>query len=289
MAGLVRILFFLAGLSGCAISAILAIGAWFGPLKDQPGAAIVITIILGIFFLVSSWVMRKGFAFCQSQWGKVAGSSAYQSAMARIETVTQEARDRAERKQEILRKVTSRSSGSRILKVVAQGGNGWQALSGKTLLLSFDVNTVFLNDVDCDEEFSIPLSDVRDVSIGGPGTVVTGGGAIGGGTGVEGFIAGAAAAAVLNLLTTHKSTKTLVRINTATSELFLLVSTYDPDEMRRYLSPVYTRINHQNQQELKQPAKTSVVDELLKLDQLRVSGVLSPEEFDTLKARILHL
>ena len=62
---------------------------------------------------------------------------------------------------------------------------------------------------------------------------------MGGGFGIEGFLIGAAAASVLNVLTSRKTTKTLVHVECENSEIFLLIATMEPDETRIYLSPLF--------------------------------------------------
>ncbi len=140
----------------------------------------------------------------------------------------------------------------------------------------------------------VPYSEVEDVEIGGPGLVKSGGGFIGGGFGAVGALEGMAIAAVLNALTTQISIKTVVRIQAADCELFLLHIRATPEQLRINLSRPLAAIRvarasplpvaHEN----REPARpSSPVGELTKLASMLESGLLTREEFDRLKARLL--
>jgi hypothetical protein len=87
-----------------------------------------------------------------------------------------------------------------------------------------------------DAVVQIPYRDVEVVDIGGPGLVKSGGGFSGGGFGVAGAVEGTAIAAVLNILTAQTAIKTIVRIQAAGCELFLLCTTTEPEALRIGLS-----------------------------------------------------
>lgn len=209
------------------------------------------------------------------------GQSLYLAAKPSID----EWKDASERRQKFLDVIASRCSGSG-LKVSVQGGAGWESLSGRELLLSLDSNCLFLTDLNAFSEHKIPFSEVLSVEISGPGTITTGGGFSGGGFGVEGFLVGAAASTALNLLTTRTSTKSIVRIDTKGAEIFLLVDTREPEELRLLLSPVYAAASRV--ETVSTSNNNSVVDEILKLNSLREAGAISEDEFSTLKARLLQ-
>ncbi len=142
----------------------------------------------------------------------------------------------------------------------------------------------------------VPYSEVEDVEIGGPGLVRTGGGFVGGGFGARGAIEGMAIAAVLNGLTTRTSIKTVVRIQGAACELFLLHTKATPEQLRIELSRPLGAIRSARATEvpagsLQHVAATSAspVEELTKLAAMLESGLLTHEEFDLMKAKLLGL
>ena len=142
----------------------------------------------------------------------------------------------------------------------------------------------------------VPYSEVEDVEIGGPGLVKTGGGFVGGGFGARGAIEGMAIAAVLNGLTTRTSIKTVVRIQGAACELFLLHTKATPEQLRIELSRPLGAIRSARatwvpgvSQHHEASASASPVEELTKLAAMLESGLLSREEFDLMKAKLLGL
>jgi Short C-terminal domain len=139
-------------------------------------------------------------------------------------------------------------------------------------------------------------SEVEDVEIGGPGLVKTGGGFVGGGFGAKGAIEGMAIAAVLNGLTTRTSITTIVRIQGTGCELFLLHTRVTPEQVRIELSRPLGAIRSarapdvagviQHQASARSP---SPVEELAKLAEMLEKGLLTREEFDLMKAKLLGL
>jgi|GEM_PF-3414924 len=229
---------------------------------DKDGTPIVTIVSIGAIGFTGTaiglWLIKKRGALAKGLWnigkrnqysgvrllirlGDVANAEKAKAADRQSDRAA-----KAAKRQPLLDEIAMRSGG-REIKVLAQGGCGWEFLSEKSLTLSLDSECLYLTDLDDIEEYAIPFNSIKDISIGGPGTVTRGGGAIGGGFGVQGFLIGAAAASLINLLTTHTSTRTLVRIATTGQELFLLVSCLDPDGMRRYLSPAYVLSSNESE------------------------------------------
>ena len=140
----------------------------------------------------------------------------------------------------------------------------------------------------------VAYSEIEDVEIGGPGLVRTGGGFVGGGFGLQGAAEGMAIATVLNALTTRTSIKTIVRIQATHCELFLLHVKATPEQLRIGLSRPLGAIRAarpaaaagMNQQPMA-AAPASPVEELTKLAGMLESGLLTREEFELMKARVL--
>jgi putative oligomerization/nucleic acid binding protein len=140
----------------------------------------------------------------------------------------------------------------------------------------------------------VHYSQVEDVEIGGPGLVKTGGRFVGGGFGGTGAVEGMAIAAVLNALTTRTSVKTIVRIQGSSCELFLLHTSLTPEQLRiamsRPLAVIRSaRATQANGGTQNEPpvAALSPVQELTKLADMLEKGLLTREEFDLMKARLL--
>ncbi|MGH3187225.1 MAG: SHOCT domain-containing protein [Streptosporangiaceae bacterium] len=140
----------------------------------------------------------------------------------------------------------------------------------------------------------VPYREVEDVEIGGPGLVRTGGGFAGGGFGVRGAVEGMAIAAVLNALTTRTSIKTVLRLQGTGCELFLLHTGLTPERLRIAMSRPLGAIRSARATgaagriEHGVPAiSASPVEDLTKLADMLEKGLLTREEFDLMKAKLL--
>ncbi|MDA8322600.1 MAG: SHOCT domain-containing protein [Actinomycetota bacterium] len=136
-----------------------------------------------------------------------------------------------------------------------------------------------------DQLLDLPYQQIEDLEISGPGKVPSGGGFVGGGFGAAGAIEGIAIAAVLNALTTRTTIKTMLRIQAADCELFLMSSEIEPQPLRIALSRPIARIR---QHQHPRPAGPAVqAAGLHQLADLLDRGLLTREEFDKIKARLL--
>jgi hypothetical protein len=156
-------------------------------------------------------------------------------------------------------------------------------LEDRLLLVKFRPPTVILE---------LPYSQVEGVEIGGPGIIKTGGGFIGGGFGAAGAAEGMAIAAVLNGLTSRRSKKTIIRIQGTGYELFLLDTMVTPERLRIELSRPLATIRAARAVDLAatQSARaTSPVEDLAKLADMLDKGLLTREEFDVMKVKLLGL
>lgn len=140
----------------------------------------------------------------------------------------------------------------------------------------------------------VPYAQVEDVAIGGPPLVKTGGGFVGGGFGVGGAVEGMAIAAVLNALTTRTSVRTIVRIQGTTCELFLLHTKLAPEQLRVAMSRPLSAIRSMQATQAARGAEHAVpvaapspVQELTMLAGMLERGLLTREEFDLMKAKLI--
>jgi hypothetical protein len=127
--------------------------------------------------------------------------------------------------------------------------------------------------------------DVTSLQVGGRGAITTGGGFVGGGFGLKGIVTGALLAGALNKATTRTTIDTVIHFRAREGELVLLNTQYTPERLSVMLSPVVNRIEPAHQQTTQTQA--SPLDQLRELGELRASGTISEEEFQSLKSTII--
>jgi hypothetical protein len=168
------------------------------------------------------------------------------------------------------------------------GGHGVSLTPGKTYSLFFEADELLVTDGGT-AVARIPYSAVHQMEISGRGEVTSGGGFIGGGFGVEGAVTGMAVAALLNAATTQTKMETVLQLEATDAEAFFHYGLAPPDRLRIELSAVFGRLRRERShsgQEL-QPPDAELTDQLLKLADLRREGLLSPDEFEAAKRRLL--
>jgi hypothetical protein len=139
----------------------------------------------------------------------------------------------------------------------------------------------------------ISYSDVEAFDIGGPGLVKSGGGFFGGGFGAVGAVEGMVVATLLNALTVHTEIKTIVRVQGPDLELFLLHTKTEPEALRIELSRPLAAIRLARSArpgiaESRDPAmRAPLIEELGKLAAMLDNNLLTREEFDQLKAKLI--
>jgi hypothetical protein len=136
--------------------------------------------------------------------------------------------------------------------------------------------------------------DVQDVEIGGPGVIKTGGGFVGGGIGLAGAAEGIAIAAALNALTRRTTIRTVLRIQARNAELFLLNTDTEPGVLRIGLSRALGALREARstvanlaEDPTTGPGAASAVNELSRLASLLDQGLVTREEFELLKAKLI--
>jgi hypothetical protein len=140
----------------------------------------------------------------------------------------------------------------------------------------------------------LPYAGIEAVDIGGPGLVSSGGQFQGAAFAAIVALEGLAVAAVLNLLTTKTAIKTVIRVQAATAELFLLYTRQTPQDLRIYLSRPLAEIRAAQAAAAGRGAASgpasgaAQVENLARLAALLEAGLLTRAEFDTLKANLLR-
>lgn len=150
----------------------------------------------------------------------------------------------------------------------------------------------------------LPYEVVSGLQIAGRGEITTkvGGGWMGGGFGLMGALEGAWMASVLNKLTTrtYRQVESIVFLTWTGGRLALLNGVYLPEHMNQLLAPVLSRLQASKPasalQDPSAPLASTVSqnaplkdpgDRLRKLQELLAAGLISDEEFNAEKARIL--
>jgi deoxycytidine triphosphate deaminase len=178
---------------------------------------------------------------------------------------------------------TNTKASSKSIEVVVLGGAGWDHLKDKKYLFSMDESFVCMGDLVSLVDTKIPMADLLNIDISGPGKVSGNAGITGGGFGLEGAAKGIAAATVINFLTSHSSTKTVIRLGFKKSEIVMLTSQIEPDAARILLSPLYLRLN---QKPAPEPS-IGLSGELQNLHKLKQDGAITEEEYDKLKRQLI--
>jgi hypothetical protein len=137
------------------------------------------------------------------------------------------------------------------------------------------------------------LDGLKTIQIGGAGAFQTGGGFFGGGFGLKGALEGIAIAKILNTVTTRTKFDCLLRVVYPDIEIYLQIL----DRTPRQLTIDLTGISHylENKKELsgndmKQELNISEnqnIDRLLKLADLLEKGLISREEFESQKEKLI--
>lgn len=196
-----------------------------------------------------------------------------------------------EEKQKIINKrVTEIESNLKFKAILAKnvGGSGYPLNQNQEINFSTnDSSLVIIKRDESTEIIEIPFQEINELEISGPGTVTTNAGVSGGGFGLEGFIKGAVAAAIINAATTTKSTNTFMRILSSTGEIYLHTSAIEPAALKMKLSPLFVHLANRAKQPTITHHNASIAEEIKQLKQLLEDGVLSKEEFDAAKKKII--
>lgn len=185
--------------------------------------------------------------------------------------------------------LTARDLSEFLFVAVHVGGSGHGLSENDVVGFGSDEDGIELVLANSRSRIHLPYGDIIEISVDG-GVYQKGGGFAGGGFGLVGFAVGAAASMALNKVTTRTEVQTLVRITTNRGEVNLYTNQITSNDLEMSLSEIRTRIrqvNSQGQLQSPGPNSTSLSDELLKISELHKSGVLTDEEFQAAKQRLI--
>lgn len=208
--------------------------------------------------------------------------SRFSSLEPRAETIERERSGRSYRPLTLATLEDYRSA--RIQRCVLLGGYGYPLVPNVVYEIDFDEDFVSISDV---VALTIPYKGVTALEIGGKGAVTMGGRFFGGGFGVGGAIEGMALSTILNALTTRTTVTTLIRLTTDTGDLIFHHDVETPDSLRIRLMPVFGKIKQVKETNSAVVSAPDSVDRLVKLAELLDRGLLTQQEFDQAKAKLL--
>lgn len=169
------------------------------------------------------------------------------------------------------------------------GGSGYFFHESEKVRLFFIPNAIRIVLSASDASIDIPFTEIREVEISGPGTTTNNAGISGGGFGLEGFVKGAVAAALINAATTKSSTNTFLRMLTTTGELYLHTSQVEPAQLKIRLSQVFVYLANITRNSSGNSMHGAVAEEITKLHKLKLDGLIDEDEYKAAKSKLLGI
>lgn len=184
-----------------------------------------------------------------------------------------------------LQRIEGKALGKPLIAVHV-GGSGLPLKSGSAFYLSCRKDSFAISHAVSDDEAILPYHKLLRFEVEGPGTEVTNAGLIGGGFGVEGALKGIATAALVNAATTKKMTNTFLRIVTAEGEAYFHFNDIEPAALRIAFSPAAVAVEA-NKSAATSGSSNRLASELQKLHQLKTEGVLTDDEYESAKKKMI--
>lgn len=133
-----------------------------------------------------------------------------------------------------------------------------------------------------------PVNMLSEIRIDGPGAFKTGGGFFGGGFGFAGALEGMAIATLANKLTTREHIKTYMNITGNEFSLFFMSTTRTPRQIEVASARIAVRVRNATR---RGPVSNtqSRTDELVKLAELLKEGLITHDEFNVMKSKIIQM
>lgn len=171
------------------------------------------------------------------------------------------------------------------VRVKRIGGVGYSSIVNADCFFGLSKDSVVFVRSSDGERYDIPFSEVIEFEVSGPGKQTTSAGVSGGGFGLEGFIQGAAAAAIINAATSKTTVNTFLRILTKQGELYLHTSEVGPDDLKMNLSSLNVSMANRVQSA---KIDADLVTQLEKLQKMMQEGLINQADYDLAKKRLLR-
>jgi hypothetical protein len=178
------------------------------------------------------------------------------------------------------------------IPAVCIGSAGYPLETEDSVFIYSNQDALVFNHREGGESFEVGFKDIDSLEFEG-GEYERGGGFSGGGFGLAGFAIGAVSSMALNKLTTKTGIETLIKVLTVKGEINLFTNYGTPQELEIKLVDVRTGIRNANRLRpgisVGQSEGDNLTTQLAKLAELHRSGVLSDEEFQGAKSKLLNL
>ena len=268
----------------------------FGIVVSSPFSIIAYAILGGLIYgacKALGWINRTMLDvpwFDKEAWDKMlkeAGEAGKQQADKQRHA--QQEKDRAarqtkEQQQQLVERLKKQSwREPALMRVVGRGLPGLQ--EGAAILVSCISKHIHLSNVATTYDFPISFDDLSKVEVSGAGISTVGGGAMGGGIGLEGAAQGILIASIINLLTTRTVVDTFLTLRFEDYEITLQGVKISPLDLKLALSPAIRTL--EGNQKTKS-ANGSMSEEIDRLSKQFKEGVLSAEEFQRAKAAVIN-
>jgi hypothetical protein len=168
------------------------------------------------------------------------------------------------------------------------GGSGLDLTKQTSVLMFLNSSILSFIDHESIRQTKINFLDITNIEVSGPGTETTNAGISGGGFGIAGFIQGAAAAALINTITSRSTTNTFLRILGTSMEGYFHTGMMNPDQLKLVLSPLVVSIEKKKHQSAQTAPAASLADEISKLNLLVKDGAITSEEFAAAKKKLIE-
>lgn len=257
--------------------------SYFALKEEKSGAEIVwVTGSVAFICLVSFWALKRSRLLLISSEIDNKAIAIAKEAINNLLVKRDRKIEESSKRRRFIEEISNQST-SKPLTVEILGGHGWDSEKGNTFLFSLSGMDIILANLSRLTTSRLAIGDVIDIEISGPGKKTSNAGIIGGGFGVEVAIKGIAAATIVNILTTRSSVRTFIRIATRENEIILFTSDIEPDDARIYLSKIYASSRNQ----ISNTRNLGIAEQITALQKLKQDGVLSEQEFNQAKIKIL--
>lgn len=170
--------------------------------------------------------------------------------------------------------------------MVVVSSKGMGLPEAAVVILTFGQDSVSFTMRDSDFVTSLPFEEIELFEVSGPGKISQDAGLIGGGFGIKGALLGMAVATAVNALTNKTETHTFLTMATPSKSVTLLTVEYEPEKLKMRLASYLAHVQGNKRSATPQVGQ-DLVSHLSRLSEMRAAGLLSEEEFQKAKGKLL--